>query len=120
MGYDIMREISRQIILDARKQGVDQLFLTDPIMFSEKLLEGRVQQYKDAENFERSHLFYDRGIPDVSAYMDYLETDYPDHLHEISRKHLYDEVFLLPPLYSIYVLDYERFESYEHDKLVSY
>ena len=118
MGYDIMPEISRQIILDARERGVDQLFLTDPILFSEKLLEGRIQQYKDAEKRQSSQLFYDRGIPDVSAYMDYLDTDYPQHFHDACINHIYDEVFLLPPWQSIYIKDNERYESYEQAKLI--
>lgn len=118
MGYDIMPEISRQIILEAKEQGVDQLFLTDPLLFSKKLLEGRIQQYKDAENSKSSQLFYDRGIPDVNAYMDYLGTDYPDHFHEACEQHLYDEVFLLPPWKSIYIKDNERYESYDQAKLI--
>lgn len=118
IGYDIMPEISRQIILEAREQGIDQLFLTDHLLFSKKLLEGRVQQYKDAEKCKSPQLFYDRGIPDVNAYMDYLGADYPDLFHEACEQHVYDEVFLLPPWKSIYIQDNERYESYEQAKLI--
>lgn len=118
MGYDIVPEISRQVTLEAKKQGISQLFLTDPLLFSKKLLEGRIEQYKVAENRESMHLFYDRGIPDVSAYMDYMGTDYPDYFQDSSQIYTYDEVFLLPPWESIYINDNERYESYEQAKLI--
>ena len=46
-GYLCYDEISREITLQARKDGIEQLFLTDPLLFSEKLLEGRTQQFID-------------------------------------------------------------------------
>lgn len=118
MGYYIVPEVSRQVTLEAKKQGISQLFLTDPLLFSKKLLDGRVEQYKKAENCGGPHLFYDRGIPDVSAYMDYMGTDYPDHFHEACELYTYDEVFLLPPWESIYIKDNERYESYDQAKLI--
>jgi len=38
-GFACLHEISRQIILEAQQQGIDQLFLEDPLLFSRKLLE---------------------------------------------------------------------------------
>ena len=32
-GYDCMHEISRAVTLQAQSEGIDQLFLTDPILF---------------------------------------------------------------------------------------
>jgi predicted ATPase len=40
-GYTCLPEISRQVTLEAREKGIDQLFLKDPMLFSYKLLEGR-------------------------------------------------------------------------------
>ena len=34
-------EISRAVILEARQEGIEQLFLEQPIKFSERLLKGR-------------------------------------------------------------------------------
>lgn len=118
MGYDIVPEVSRQVTLEAKKQGISQLFLTDPLLFSKKLLDGRIEQYKCAENCDSAQLFYDRGIPDVNAYMDYMGTDYPEHFHEACEEHTYDEIFLLPPWESIYIKDNERYESYDQAKLI--
>jgi hypothetical protein len=40
-------EISRRT-LEAKKQGIEQLFLEKPLLFSELLLEGRKKQFVDA------------------------------------------------------------------------
>ena len=47
--YNCMTEISREVTLNARKNGVEQLFLTKPLLFSELLIEGRINQYIEAE-----------------------------------------------------------------------
>ncbi|NQV77116.1 MAG: ATP-binding protein, partial [Lutibacter sp.] len=46
--FTCMKEISREVILNARKNGSEQLFLTKPLLFSELLLEGRINQYIEA------------------------------------------------------------------------
>jgi predicted ATPase len=112
-GYKCMHEISRDVIVEAQKEGIDQLFLTDPILFSQKLLEGRLEQFQEAERYETNYLFYDRGLPDVSIYMDYLGTAYPNHFTKTCHEYKYDAVFLLPPWSSIYKQDNERYESFE-------
>ncbi len=112
-GHSCMHEISRDIILEAQKEGIEQLFLSDPILFSQKLLEGRLQQFQDASVYKTNHLFYDRGLPDVPIYMDYLGTEYPNHFTETCRDNKYDMVFLLPPWQEIYQQDNERYESFE-------
>lgn len=118
MGYDIVPEISRQITLEAKQQGIDQLFLTDPLLFSNKLLEGRIEQFRLANGCNSPNLFYDRGIPDISAYMDYMQTHYPYSFHEACEYYRYDTIFLLPPWESIYIQDNERYESYEQARLL--
>lgn len=107
-----MREISREVILEAQEDGIDQLFLENPLLFSEKLLEGRLKQFDEAKNHNGEFLFYDRGIPDVTAYMDYFGTKYPDHFDSNCIHYKYDAIFLLPPWEKIYVQDNERYESY--------
>ena len=75
--YTCIPEISREVTLNARKNGVDQLFLTKPLLFSELLLEGRIKQYVEADKLNTDLVFFDRGIPDVHAYMNYISIDYP-------------------------------------------
>ncbi|WP_196888793.1 AAA family ATPase [Aureivirga sp. CE67] len=111
--YLCMPEISREVTRKAQEEGIDQLFLTDPLLFSKMLLEGRIQQYIDAENSDNSVVFFDRGIPDVHAYMNYISIDYPEIYKESSLKYKYDQVFLMPPWEKIYITDNERYESFE-------
>lgn len=106
-------EISRQVTLKARKEGIEQLFLTQPLLFSELLLEGRVAQFLEAENSTDKLVFFDRGIPDVHSYMNFLKTDYPEIYLENSDAHRYSKVFLMPPWEEIYISDNERYETYE-------
>ncbi|GLB49291.1 ATP-binding protein [Neptunitalea lumnitzerae] len=110
--FHCLPEISREIILEAKRQGIDQLFLKDPILFSEKLLHGRILQYKTIQ-VETPYLFFDRGIHDVVAYMDFINNTYPDIFHNACEQYIYDKVFMLPPWEEIYISDNERYESYE-------
>lgn len=121
--YICLEEISRQVILDAQKQGIDQLFLTKPLLFSDMLLEGRKKQFSEARSNDQL-TFLDRGIPDIVAYMDYLGTKYPERFIEACQNHSYDHVFILAPWQQIYVSDNERYENFDqavqiHDHLVN-
>ncbi|MDP3313069.1 ATP-binding protein [Lutibacter sp.] len=111
--YSCMTEISRKVTLEARKNGMEQLFLTKPLLFSELLLEGRVNQYLEAQKIESNFIFFDRGIPDVHAYMNYISIDYPSMYIEKSTLYRYDKIFLMPPWEEIYISDDERYENFE-------
>jgi len=107
------QEVSREVTLEARKNGVDQLFLTNPLRFSELLLKARTNQFESAVEETQSPLFYDRGLPDVLAYMDFVSNEYPEYFNQTCRKNLYDQIYILPPWKDIYVSDSERYESFE-------
>lgn len=117
-GYICFEEISRQVTLDARKNGVDQLFLTQPLLFSELLLEGRKKQYLETANYPKSTVFLDRGLPDVLAYMDYFNSEYPESFVETCRNHPYDVVFILAPWQEIFTSDSVRYETFEQAELI--
>ncbi|ETN96300.1 AAA family ATPase [Zhouia amylolytica] len=117
-GYICLPEISRQVTIEAQKQGIDQLFLKDPLLFSKKLLEGRISQFNQATNHPENRVFLDRGIPDVVAYLDYANQDYPAYFSEACAEHCYDQVFLLPPWEEIYISDNERYENFEQAILI--
>jgi predicted ATPase len=112
-GHICFDEISRQVTLEARKKGIEQLFLTEPLLFSELLLKGRLKQFQDADQFKRETIFLDRGLPDVLAYMDYFGTSYPTHFVETCQNNCYDYVFVLAPWQAIFVSDSERYETFE-------
>lgn len=108
-----MPEISRQITIEAKKNGIDQLFLKKPLLFSQLILDAREKQFIKASNENADLIFFDRGIPDVHGYMNYLGVDYPDNYIKMSNKHRYQHVFMLPPWEDIYLEDEERYESFE-------
>jgi len=112
-GYYCVPEISREVTKMARKNGIEQLFLKDPMLFSKLLFEGRINQYNIASNQKTDFVFFDRGIPDVPAYMNYMGIKYPDIYINESKRNLYDIVFIMPPWKDIYINDEERYESFE-------
>lgn len=122
-GYNCLEEISRQVTLEAKKKGIDQLFLHKPLLFSELLLKGRKKQFFDADVYKNETVFFDRGIPDVLAYMDYIGDTYPNNFMETCKDNRYDFAFILKPWEAIYTSDNERYENFEqalkiHDCLV--
>lgn len=117
-GYVCYPEISREVIQEAQKQGIDQLFLENPLLFSELLLQGRVKQHQEALQETCDIVFLDRGIPDVLAYMHYIGDSYPKSFSDACEENRYTKIFLLPPWKEIYVSDAERYESYEQAVLI--
>ena len=117
-GYCCYPEISRQVTLEAQKEGIEQLFLEKPLLFSQKLLEGRIKQFESAKEEPAEVVFIDRGIPDVVAYMDYIGDNYPEHFTEACEVCKYSKIFLLPPWEEIYKSDGERYENFEQAKTI--
>jgi len=113
LNYACMPEISREITLNAKRNGIDQLFLKEPLLFSQLLLDGRVDQFSQASRRDHDIIFFDRGIPDVHGYMNYLGVDYPNNYVEKSQEHRYSNIFMMPPWEEIYTTDNERYESFE-------
>ena len=117
-GFCCYPEISREVTLEAKKQGIEQLFLENPLLFSELLLEGRKKQFYNAQNEPHDIVFLDRGIPDVLAYMHYIGDSYPAFFDLACREHIYTKIFLLPPWEEIYESDNERYENFEQATLI--
>jgi predicted ATPase len=117
-GFCCYPEISREVTLEAKNQGIEQLFLENPLLFSELLLEGRKKQFHNAQKEPHDIVFLDRGIPDVLAYMHYIGDSYPAFFDQACRDHIYTKIFLLPPWEDIYISDNERYENFEQAKLI--
>lgn len=117
-GYSCYPEISREVTLEAKRQGVDQLFLTEPLLFSQMLLDGRLKQYQNALQETSSLVFIDRGVPDILAYMHFIGDDYPDHFDHSCHECRYSKVFVLPPWEEIYESDEARYENFEQAKVI--
>ncbi len=117
-GYACFSEISREVTLEAKQQGIEQLFLEKPLLFSELLLEGRKKQHQLALNDTAEIIFLDRGIPDILAYMHYIGDSYPIFFDHACREHKYEKIFVLPPWEDIYESDEARYENFEQAKLI--
>lgn len=115
-GLLVHHEISRQVIKEAQEKGIEQLFLKDPMRFSNNLLAGRIAQFNNAiEGLN----FYDRGIPDVPAYHLFTGDPIPEDYIAACHDHEYDMVFYLPPWKEIYLSDNERYETFEQAAQIS-
>lgn len=118
-GFCCYPEMARQVTVAAQKEGIAQLFLENPLLFSELLLEGRKKQYQNAINEPDKIIFMDRGIPDVLAYMNYIGDQYPPSFEEACKNYVYTKIFILPPWEEIFVNDQERYENFEQSKKIN-
>jgi len=85
----------------------------DPKKFNQQLLEGRISQYKNIPSSATEVIFFDRGIPDVHAYMNCFGQGYDADFEQPCYDYRYDQILLMPPWQEIHVIDNERFESFE-------
>lgn len=118
-------EIIRTLTLEAKKEGDASThvsnpiaFVTDPKLFNTNLLNGRLEQFKQARVLEKPISFFDRGVPDVLAYMAFFNQAIDDNFFNACRINKYDHVFLLPPWEAIYTCDNERFETFDESKKI--
>lgn len=111
--YTCVEEVSRQVTLDARKDGIEQLFLTKPLLFSELLIKARLQQFNEVNTNDQKTVFMDRGLPDILGYMDYIGESYPNYFISSCETHRYDQVFILVPWKAIFKNDNERYETFD-------
>ena len=111
--------------LEKKEQEGETVFKTNPIVsvsdpaaFNQRILDARIEQYKSINDSEKGIVFFDRGIPDVLAYMDCFDQTYDVDFENACKSHPYDAVFIMPPWEDIHISDNERFESYEESILV--
>lgn len=122
-GYHCFHEIIRTMTAKAKSEGTIKTpvsnplaFVDDPFKFNQLLLQGRLAHFKEAEETEHEVSFFDRGMPDVLAYMNYFKQPYGKDFTDICEDYKYDKVFILPPWKEIYVSDNERLETFEEAK----
>lgn len=119
-GYHCFPEVIRSMTLDAKNEAGLSNFSTnpiavvsDPLGFNKKIMDARMQHFKESDAMAGPIVFFDRGIPDILAYMDYFDQEYGPEFIDALESHRYDSIFLLPMWQEIYTSDSERFESYE-------
>ncbi|WP_249356315.1 AAA family ATPase [Maribacter sp. ACAM166] len=119
-GFHCFHEVIRTMTLDALN-GIkfdDTLvnpiaFVDDAKSFNDQLISARLTHFTEGKIINKKHLFYDRGLPDVLAYMNYFEQAIEKRYVDICSENRYDEILILPPWEEIYVQDTERMENFE-------
>ncbi len=122
-GYNCMHERSREIIQEGIKNNSDILPWLDVYKFSEKVISQREAQYHSAKSKNSSKFtFFDRGRPDVYAYMEYDKVDVPEHFLNLGKTLRYHtKIFLTPAWKEIFENDAERKEDfYKAEQLEHY
>ncbi len=115
-GYHCVEEYSRSLIESSLNEGETNFFKSRPLAFSEKVWEMRKLQYEninhDSFHSTKPYIFFDRGLHDVVAYLDWRDTQYDPKKFQLS-KYPYDLALLLPPWKEIYTQDRQRLENFE-------
>lgn len=108
-GYPCHPEVSRRIIKEQLAKGTNLLPWDDLVNFSYLVNEGQIEQFKNAEPGICN--FYDRGVPDVLAYLrkENINEKEIEKTAEVYKYH--PTVFVLPPWPEIYGTDNERRED---------
>jgi predicted ATPase len=117
-GFHCMDEISREIILKARENGIEHLFLKNPLVFSEILVKKRKEQFSDALKSTHDLIFFDRGIPDIEAYLNFKKQKHTFPFVEMNKTSTYDKIFITPPWQEIHTTDNERYETFSETKKI--
>ena len=111
-GYACVEEVSRQLIREQVAQGSSLVPWQDLAGFAEIALERMLVQHEQAR--QRGGLtFFDRGLPDLIAYLEVGGRSVPAACYRAAAQHVYHaEVLLTPPWPAIYVNDAERWQTF--------
>ncbi|MEZ5172083.1 MAG: AAA family ATPase [Bacteroidia bacterium] len=110
MGHAVFHEVAREIIREEQEIGGEALPWINIHAFSEKVLQGRIRQH--AEGSGRI-TFYDRGLPDIAAFIKKDKKAVPETVLDLCSSHRYHQrVFITPPWESIFHRDAERKEDF--------
>jgi len=112
LGYACSEEASRRLIMEESEKGSGCLPWMDLPCFAERALERMIIAYQSAA--ENVPTFFDRGIPDILAYLAAAGLPVTGKYEEALQRYPYAKtVFLLPPWQEIYVQDDARWQTFE-------
>lgn len=122
-GYRVFHEVARQLIDRSIAMNNSATPWDDVENFSKMVLEGRIDQFDIA--LPRAWSFFDRGIPDIAAFLQADEHEIPAYVHDACmEKSYHTAVFITPPWQEIYINDEARPKNFDyackvHEALVS-
>jgi predicted ATPase len=109
--YACSQEVSRQLIMEGSAQGSSCLPWIDLPSFAERAFGRMVEAWQAAA--EDEFTFFDRGIPDIIAYLRVAGLPVPEKIELALRLYPYTKkVFLLPAWEDIYVRDPARWQTF--------
>jgi len=122
-GYHCVPEVSRSLIQEQVAAESDCLPWKDLNCFATLALDRMLADYKQAISNNQTS-FFDRGIPDIIAYLKVGGFKVDQRFYNVANEHRYAiDVFITPPWKEIYVNDSERWQTFEeacilHEALV--
>ena len=124
-GFTCLHEVIRLMTLEKKALEGEAIFksnpivsVADPLAFNQRILKARIEQFDSVAATTEKMIFFDRGIPDVMAYMDCFDQPYDAVFEKAGLDYRYDAVFIMPPWKEIHISDNERFESFEESMQV--
>lgn len=116
-GYSCSAEVSRRMIIEEVALQSGCLPWLDVSCFSAKVLDEMIKEWD--RKLADQLTFFDRGIPDIMAYLKIAGIEIEPKYYESLQLYPYQQqVFILPPWKEIYVNDPERWQSYEEAVLI--
>lgn len=115
IGYTTFSEAARRVIKKQIELNTNKVPWDNVVEFSKLVL---IEQIKDFKASNKSIVFYDRGIPDITGYLNYGGKKIFKELKKSCSFNRYNHVFILPPWKEIYTSDNERRENFEEAKLI--
>jgi predicted ATPase len=111
-GYAVVPEASRALIQEQMALGSGLVPWRDLGGFAELARARMVAQHAAAGGLA-GPVFFDRGLPDLLAYLEVAGQPVPTHIRAAVAAHAYQPpVFLAPPWPEIYVNDAERWQTF--------
>lgn len=113
-GFLCFDEVSRQVIQEQVALDSRCLPWIDLDCFAQLVLQRMIDQYETAsDRDDASVAFFDRGIPDIIAYLRVGGLTVGESWYQDSRQFPYEPlVFMAPPWEAIYVNDSERWQTF--------
>jgi len=111
MGCSYSPEASRKVIIEEVSRHSDCVPWKNIRCFSDKVLKEMTMAWNNAVS---PVTFFDRGIPDIIAYLEIAGvTVQKRYLSALAQHTYHNQVFILPPWKEIYITDSERWQSFE-------
>ena len=124
-GYLGLEEVPRKLLEEKTAEKIGISPFKDVEKFANLVFEEMYKQYKETIKKDDSLCFFDRGIPDVLAYLENSKIPIPDDYYSMLNKCRFEkDVFICPPWKEIYSNDSIRPYPYEdilllHRQIVS-